>query len=245
MTDRKNGSGDTEEKGIVISSPLDDLAPAPDEAETTDVVFGEAHGPADAKKTAPKPPKQPKEVPPAPPAEAPKKAKDKVEAPQPVKGKAPKAGPAPEPATSQPEAAAEEYHSPAEAAVDGAEKKSKKKPLIIACCSCLFLVAAAIIIMLIAGVLTEMKGTAESGYLNGPGDSARFLVESDEPTLTVTFEYPAGEADFWIYVTDAYGNPVIDWWDLDDGSMMSLAGNQDYYVTIYSMAGSGDWSAGW
>jgi hypothetical protein len=73
----------------------------------------------------------------------------------------------------------------------------------------------------------------------------QFLVESSEPTLTVTFEYPAGEADFWIYVSDAYGNMVVDWWDLDSGAVLSLAGNQSYYITIYSNSGSGDWKASW
>ncbi|MBN1881692.1 MAG: hypothetical protein JW885_05915 [Deltaproteobacteria bacterium] len=243
MTDRKNGNGDTEKEKTVISSPLDDIAPAPDEAEATDVVFGETHEPQGAQETAPK---QTKVVPPAQPKEAPKKTEDAAEPPLPMKEKtSKKPRSASEEGPSHTEAATEEYHTPAEVALDGAEKKKKNKPLIIACCSCLALAAAAIIIIFVAGVITEMKGTSESGYLNGPGDSTQFLVESDEPTLTITFEYPAGEADFWVYVTDAYGNPVVDWWDLDIGTVLSLAGYQSYYVTIYSMSGSGDWSASW
>lgn len=239
MTDRKNGNDDAVKEKTFISSPLDDIAPAPDEAEVTDVVFGEAQDSKESKKTTPKKPGK------AEPKKTPKKTQGTEPAPEPEKKDAPKAKPATQTGTTQPKADKEEYHSPAETAVDGVKKKNKNKPVIIACCSCLAVIAAVIVIIFIAGVLTEMKGASESGYLNGPGDSVQFLVESDEPTLTITFEYPAGEADFWVYVSDINGNTVMDWWDLDIGTVLSLAGNQNYYVTIYSRSGSGDWSASW
>lgn len=241
MTDRKNGNSDTEKEKTFITSPLDDIALAPDEAEATDVVFGEAQDSKGSKKTTPK--KSGKTEP----KEAPKKTRDTepVPKPEPEKKDAPQAEPATNIETTQSKTTPEKYHSLAEIAVDGAKKKNKNKPLIIACCSCLGIIAAVIIIILIAGVITEMKGSSESGYLNGPGDSVQFLVESDEPTLTITFEYPAGEADFWAYMSDEQGNTVMDWWDLDIGTVVSLAGNQNYYITIYSRAGSGDWSASW
>jgi len=243
MTDRKNGNSDPEKGKTFISSPLDDIAPAPEEAEAADVVFGETRDSAADRETVPE---KPEDAPPTPPKKTTKTAKDKKAAPQPEKKVAPKAQPAPKAETTQPKSDAEEYHSPAEIAVDGAaKKKNKNKPVIIACCSCLGIIAAVIVIIFIAGVITEMTGASESGYLNGPGDSVQFLVEAEEPTLTITFEYPAGEADFWVYVTDAYGNPVMDWWDLDTGTVLSLAGNQNYYVTIYSMSGAGEWSASW
>jgi hypothetical protein len=240
MTDRKNGNGDTDAKKTGGSSPLDDITQAPEETEAAEVAFGEAGAPPDEAKPAPETPEETpsKETPvvtEAAPTASPGDEKQTVAA-------SPSDREAPAPSPEAPEA----YHSPAEAAVEEAGKKKKNnKPLIITCCSCLFLVAAAIIIILVAGVLTEMNGTSESGYLNGPGDSARFLVESDEPTLTITFEYPDGEADFWVYVSDEYGNMVVDWWDLDVGTVLTVAGNQNYYVTIHSVSGSGDWSASW
>jgi len=244
MTDRKNKNGDIDEKKTGGSSPLDDIASAPEEIEATEVEFGEAGAPSGESKPAPE---TPRDVPPEPQKETPTETEA---APSPPPGekkdeKQTEAAPPSDRGASLPSASEEEYHSPAEAAVEEAGKKKKKKPLLIACCSCLFLIVAAFIILFVAGLLTEMNGTSETGYLNGPGDSVQFLVESDEPTLTITFEYPAGEADFWVFVSDEYGNPVVEWWDLDVGTVLTIAGNQNYYVTIQSMAGSGDWSADW
>lgn len=87
------------------------------------------------------------------------------------------------------------------------------------------------------------KVVTESGYLNGPGSSYMFQVKAGKVDyVEVTFTYPRGSVDFWVTVVGENGETLGNF-DLDNGEIITLSGGGNFWLTIYSIYGAGDWSA--
>lgn len=81
-----------------------------------------------------------------------------------------------------------------------------------------------------------------SGYLDGPGDSDRFDLDARHKSVEIEFQWPRGQADFWV---KAYGRShnLLGDFDLDDGDIIELTGGGKFSVEVYSKQGKGAWSA--
>jgi hypothetical protein len=89
-------------------------------------------------------------------------------------------------------------------------------------------------------------GTSASGYLSGPGDSCNFTINAGTKTyLEVPFTYPKGSVDFWVEVVGEDGYTVLGDFDLDNGEVITLSGGGNFYLTVYSNNGAGNWSCYW
>lgn len=83
--------------------------------------------------------------------------------------------------------------------------------------------------------------TVKSGTLVGPGDSESFDINTTKDYLEVTFTWP-GNASFWVKVHGQTGDLLGDF-DLANGEIIQLYGGGKFTLTIYSVTGSGPWTA--
>ena len=95
--------------------------------------------------------------------------------------------------------------------------------------------------MLFAFDLSGAEMMFESGYLKGPGDFYTFIVTNPSGNVNVTFDHPESSAYFMVKVEDEYG--ILREYDLNEGKIITLSGRGDFYVTIYSRIGAGEWTA--
>ncbi len=105
----------------------------------------------------------------------------------------------------------------------------------------LFILIAVILYLLFAFAPSGAETMFESGYLNGSGDSYTFVVTNPGGNVNVTFDYPESSAHFMVKVKDEYG--ILREYDLNKGKIITLSGSGDFYITIYSNIGSGEWTA--
>jgi hypothetical protein len=82
------------------------------------------------------------------------------------------------------------------------------------------------------------------GYLKGPGDSSSFKVEAgDIDELRVSFTIPAAPADFRVKIVGEDKKTLLDDVKLVKGYDIVLLNGGTFYLTVYSKAGEGNWSA--
>jgi hypothetical protein len=82
------------------------------------------------------------------------------------------------------------------------------------------------------------------GYLKGPGDSLGFKVEAgDIDELRISFAIPAEPADFWVKIVGEDEETLLDDIKLRKGYDVVLLNGGTFYLTVYSKAGEGNWSA--
>jgi hypothetical protein len=83
--------------------------------------------------------------------------------------------------------------------------------------------------------------TVKSGTLSGPGDSESFDINTTKDYLEVTYTWPS-DASFWVKVIGQDGSVLGDF-DLANGEVIQLYGGGKFTLNIYSVSGSGAWTA--
>ncbi len=88
----------------------------------------------------------------------------------------------------------------------------------------------------------DVEEYERGGSLAGKGDKDSFVIVARHEEVDVVFEWPEGEADFWVKVYGKDGEVLGDF-DLDDGEVIQLFGRDKFTLEIYSRGGRGTWRA--
>ena len=83
--------------------------------------------------------------------------------------------------------------------------------------------------------------TTKNGTLAGPGASESFGIYTDKDYLEVEYTWPTS-ASFWVKVHGQDGSLLGDF-DLANGEIIQLYGGGQFTLTVYSVSGSGAWTA--
>jgi len=83
--------------------------------------------------------------------------------------------------------------------------------------------------------------TVKSGTLSGTGASESFDINTTKDYLEVTFTWPAN-ASYWVKVHGQDGS-LLGEFDLANGEIIQLYGGGKFTLTVYSVSGSGAWTA--
>ena len=105
----------------------------------------------------------------------------------------------------------------------------------------LFIFISVILLLLSTSSLSSAEAIFESGYLKGPTDSYTFTVNNPGGNVNITFNHPGSSVQFMVKIEDEYG--ILKEYDLNKGRIITLSGRGDFYVTIYSRTGAGEWTA--
>lgn len=98
-------------------------------------------------------------------------------------------------------------------------------------------------LMLLAAVAAYAGTQTKSGYLNGTDDSESWDLNLKSKYVDVVFTWPLG-AEYWVIVYGMYGDE-LGTFNLEEGETIQLSGGGKFTIEIYSVKGSGSWTATW
>lgn len=93
-----------------------------------------------------------------------------------------------------------------------------------------------------AGGEEPLKEYRRAGFLREKGNADSFDVYAEHDEVKVVFEWPEGEADFWVKVYGEEGTELGDF-DLDNGEIIRLLNGGKFTLEVYSREGGGPWVA--
>lgn len=88
---------------------------------------------------------------------------------------------------------------------------------------------------------TVGKTTTYTGNLRGTNDSNRFEIFTHDKDIDVKFTYPAG-ATFGVKVIGMAGDELGEF-KLPEGDVINLTGGGKFTLVVFSLNGSGKWTA--
>jgi hypothetical protein len=100
-----------------------------------------------------------------------------------------------------------------------------------------------ITLILLAAVTAYAGPQTKSGYLDGTDDSESWNLNLTSKYVDVVFTWPLG-AEYWVTVYGMYGDE-LGTFNLEEGETIQLSGGGKFTIEIYSVKGSGSWTATW
>lgn len=100
-----------------------------------------------------------------------------------------------------------------------------------------------LILALAVFVSASAETLTESGYLDGAGDSDSWDINAVNTIIDVVFTWPLG-AEYWVTVYGMSGDELGNF-NLNKGENIQLSGGGKFTIKIYSVTGSGSWTATW
>jgi hypothetical protein len=102
---------------------------------------------------------------------------------------------------------------------------------------------AVIILILIASVTVCAGTQTKSGYLDGTDDFESWDLNLTSKVVDVVFTWPLG-SEYWVTVYGMYGDE-LGTFNLEEGETIQLSGGGKFTVKVFSVKGSGSWTATW
>lgn len=101
-----------------------------------------------------------------------------------------------------------------------------------------------LIILVLFSAASSCAGTfTKSGHLDGPDDSDTWDIDLNDKVVDVVFTWPLG-AEYWVTVYGMYGDELGNF-NLNEGETIQLSGGGKFTIEIYSVKGTGSWTATW
>jgi len=81
------------------------------------------------------------------------------------------------------------------------------------------------------------------GSLAGMWDTKEVMFEAELDNMSILFETPGTDAEFWVKIAGDHGRTLLGDFDLSESKIINLDKKGVYLITIYSRSGSGSYRA--